>query len=195
MKSLTQAIEEKTLYLGGGILKADAFVNHQLLPQLTTEMGITFSEKLAAAGISGATRILTAEVSGIAPALATAQAMDIPMVFARKKRPAFMTGTLYSASAQSRTKDEAVTLHVSSQFIHPTDKIVIIDDFLATASTLKALASIVAQSGAELMAIGCIIEKIFEGGRQRLASLDLPVVALARIDLSEDGESIIVVKD
>ena len=188
MKALKQAIEEQAIYLGDGILKADAFINHQLLPQLTIDMGNAFKEKLAEAGVTSATRILTAEVSGIAPALATAQAMNLPMVFARKKKPAFMTGELYSAAAQSRTKKEAVNLHVSSAFLNAGDSVIIIDDFLATASTLMALVSIVEQSGAKLVAMGCIIEKMFEGGRQKLQALNIPIIALARIDLCDDGK-------
>ncbi len=192
MKALKQAIEEQAIYLGDGILKADAFINHQLLPQLTTDMGNAFKEKLTQAGVTSATRILTAEVSGIAPALATAQAMNLPMVFARKKKPAFMTGALYSAAAQSRTKKEAVNLHVSSAFLGADDKVIIIDDFLATASTLMALVSIVEQSGAKLVAMGSVIEKIFEGGRQKLEALDIPIIALAQIDLCNDGKTFVV---
>lgn len=192
MKELKAHIAENAQYLGDGIIKADAFINHQLLPGLTTRMGEAFAAAFAQAGVKGVTRIVTAEVSGIAPALAVSQAMDVPMVFARKKKPAFMTGGLFSASARSRTKAEVVTLHISDRFIHSDDRIIIIDDFLATASTLEALVSIVAQSGAALAGVGCIIEKVFEGGRKKLAHLDIPVVSLARIDLVDDGAGFIV---
>ncbi|MFK5953980.1 MAG: xanthine phosphoribosyltransferase [Desulfobacterium sp.] len=192
MKALKREIEENAQYLGNGIIKADAFINHQLLPKLTTDMGLAFAEKFREAGVTGVNRIVTAEVSGIAPALVVAQAMDVPMVFARKKKPAFMTGGLFSAHAQSRTKAEAVTLYISDRFLGPQDKVVIIDDFLATASTLKALVSIVADSGAQLVGMGCVIEKVFEGGREKLAHLNIPIISLARIDLVEQGQSFIV---
>jgi len=103
-----------------------------------------------------------------------------------------MTGGLFSAHAQSRTKAEAVTLYISDRFLGPQDKVIIIDDFLATASTLKALVSIVEDSGAQLAGVGCVIEKIFEGGREKLAHLNIPIISLACIDLVDQGKSFIV---
>ncbi len=85
MKELHHHIEKSPQYLGDGILKADAFINHQLLPGLTKRMGKAFEEEFTRSGVSGVTKIITAEVSGIGPALATAMAFDVPMVFARKK--------------------------------------------------------------------------------------------------------------
>lgn len=192
MKALKKEIEDNARYLGDGIIKADAFINHQLLPELTTAMGNAFAQKFREAGVTGVTRIVTAEVSGIAPGLVVAQAMNVPMVFARKKKPAFMTGTLFSAHARSRTKAEAVTLYISDQFLDPQDRVIIIDDFLATASTLKALVSIVKDSGASLAGVGCVIEKVFEGGREQLAHLNIPIISLARIDLADQGKSFTV---
>ena len=192
MKELIDKIQTQAEYLGNGILKADAFINHQLHPGLTTRMGQAFAQELSNAGINGITKIITAEVSGIAPALAAAQALDVPMVFARKKRPAFMKEALYSASARSRTKGDDVTLYVSSRYLGSQDRVVIIDDFLATASTIKALVSIVQESCATLLSIGCIIEKIFEHGRAELTHLDIPVISLARVDLADSGQTFTV---
>ena len=192
MKELINLIETQAEYLGDGILKADAFINHQLHPGLTTRMGLAFAEKFNKAGTKGITKIVTAEVSGIAPALAAAQAMDVPMVFARKKRPAFMKEALFSAGTRSRTKGDDVTLYISSRYLGPGDRVVIIDDFLATASTLKALVSIVQESGAELLGLGCIIEKIFEKGRSELESLEIPIISLAQVDLTDSGKSFTV---
>ena len=185
MEELHQHIRQHAQYLGNGIIKADAFVNHQLLPDLTFRMGREFADRFARKGVSSVTRILTAEVSGIAPALATAQAMDVPMVFARKKKPAFMKEPLLSANAVSRTKDDEVTLYVSSEYLGPDDRVIIIDDFLATASTLKALVTIVENSGAALLGIGCIIEKVFEKGRSRLEPFGVPLISLACINISK----------
>ncbi len=186
MNTLKQQIREHAVYLGNGIIKIDSLINHQLLPGLMKEIGLTFAERFKEAGIVDATRIITAEVSGIAPALAVAQAMDIPMVFARKKTPVFMTEPLFSAKARSRTKAGGIQLHISSKFLKADDRIIIVDDFLATASTLNALAAIVRQSGASLLGIGCIIEKVFEQGRARLTQLGTPIISLARIDLCQD---------
>jgi xanthine phosphoribosyltransferase len=192
MKELKEIIKTKAEYLGDGILKADSFVNHQLLPGLSTRMGEAFADRFREEGAGSATKIVTAEVSGIAPALVTAQALDIPMVFARKKKPAFMKEALFEASATSRTKGDDVTLYISSRYLAPDDKVVIVDDFLATASTLEALVSIVAQSGAELIGIGCIIEKVFENGRKKLEGLGVPIISLAQVDLVDSGRSFTV---
>ncbi|MFH1152887.1 MAG: xanthine phosphoribosyltransferase [Pseudomonadota bacterium] len=192
MKDLITHIQDHATYLGSGILKADGFINHQLLPSLTAAMGQAFARAFSQAGVTGVTRIVTAEVSGIAPALTTAMAMDLPMVFARKKRPAFMTGPLLCAGAISRTKAEPVQLHISADYLKSDDRVLIIDDFLATGSTLEALVSIVEQSGAVLAGIGCVIEKRFENGRARLEHLHVPVIALARVDLDPLQQSICV---
>ncbi len=192
MKELKEIIKTKAEYLGNGILKADGFINHQLLPGLSTRMGEAFADRFKEEGAGRATKIVTAEVSGIAPALVTAQALDIPMVFARKKRPAFMKEDLYEASAVSRTKGDDVTLYISSRYLEPDDQVIIVDDFLATASTLEALVSIVEQSGARLMAIGCIIEKVFENGRKKLDHLGVPIISLARVDLVDSGRTFTV---
>lgn len=103
-----------------------------------------------------------------------------------------MPETCFSAPARSRTKNEDVTLYMSSQFLSREDRVIIVDDFLATASTLKALADIVSQSGAELLCVGCVIEKPFEHGRKALDYLGVPVVSLARIDLDESGSTFTV---
>ena len=97
----------------------------------------------------------------------------------------------YSAQAPSHTKGGIVELIVSPEYLLPTDRVLLIDDFLATGKTIAALATLVAQCGATLCGIGCIIEKSFESGRERLASLNVPIIALATITAME-GDSITV---
>ncbi|GGJ54055.1 xanthine phosphoribosyltransferase [Deinococcus roseus] len=184
MQSLKDRIRAEGQNLGSGILKVDAFINHQLDPQLTREMGEQFAEHFRE---HGATRILTAEVSGIAPAYATGVVMNLPVVYARKKKPVTMNGTTYQASAVSRTKGDVVTLSVSSDYIAAGDRVLIIDDFLARGITIKALVDIVSQAGAELVGIGTIIEKSFEGGRALLEGLNIPIHSLAIIDSLDEG--------
>jgi xanthine phosphoribosyltransferase len=136
------------------------------------------------------TKVITAEVSGIAPALATAQALGVPLVYARKHRPITMPSGFYLGEAPSHTKGGIVQLMVSPQYLAANDRVLLIDDFLATGETIRALAELVQQSEAALLGIGCLIEKVFEHGREHLASLDVPIVTLAKIDL--DGDEIIV---
>lgn len=188
MDQLIRRLKNESEYLGGGIIKADSIINHQLDPELTEEMGVEFARLFKESGVSGITRILTAEVSGIAPAFSTARSFGVPMVFARKKKPKTMKEELFTASAPSRTKNENATLHVSSKYLKSDDRIIIIDDFLATGHTIEALAAIVSKSGAMLCGVGCVIEKVFEKGRNRLDSLGVPVITLARVDVSSEDK-------
>lgn len=188
MDNLIRRLKIESEYLGEGIIKADSIINHQLDPELTMEMGTEFARLFKISGVSGITRILTAEVSGIAPALAVAGSLGVPMVFARKKKPKTMKEELFTANAPSRTKNEDITLHVSSRYLKPEDRVIIIDDFLATGHTIEALSAIVSKSGAILCGVGCVIEKVFEKGRSRLDSLGVPVITLAKIDISSEDE-------
>ncbi len=189
MKALVERIRREGKNLGRGILKVDGFVNHQLDPELTMEMGRSFVRRFAAAGVTEITKIITAEVSGIAPALTTGIVLNVPVIYARKTRPITMPSGYFSASAPSHTKGGVVDLIVSPEYLQPNDRVLLIDDFLATGQTIDALASLVAECGAALVGIGCIVEKTFEGGRARLEHLGVPIVSLAIIE-SMAGDSI-----
>lgn len=191
MQELVERIRQEGRNLGRGILKVDGFVNHQLDPALTMAMGRAFAERFAAAGVSDVTKVITAEVSGIAPALTTAMVLGVPMIYARKTRPITMPDGYFSAQAPSHTKGGVVELIVSPEYLHVDDRVLLIDDFLATGKTIDALAALIAQCGATLCGIGCLIEKSFEGGRVQLEHLGVPIITLAVID-SMDGDSITV---
>jgi xanthine phosphoribosyltransferase len=183
MPALIERIEAEAMHLGNGIIKVDGFVNHQIDPGLTMAMGAEFARHFADARVS---KVITAEVSGIAPALATAMALGVPLVYARKHRPITMPDGFYLAEAPSHTKGGIVQLMVSPQYLSVADRVLLIDDFLATGHTIHALVKLVQQSGATLCGIGCLIEKVFEGGREQLAGLGIRIVTLAKIDLNGD---------
>lgn len=189
MQALIERIEREGRNLGRGILKVDSFVNHQLDPELTLGMGQEFARRFAVSGVTGITKIITAEVSGIAPALTTGIALNVPVVYARKSRPITMAQGTYRAQAPSHTKGGIVELIISPEYLLPSDRVLLIDDFLATGQTIAALATLIAQCHATLCGIGCIIEKSFEGGRDLLTPLGVPIIALAVIE-SMEGESI-----
>lgn len=189
MEALIERIRQEGKNLGNGILKVDGFINHQLYPKLTLEMGEQFAKRFADAGAGPITKIITAEVSGIAPALTTAMALDVPVVYARKKRPITMMDGVFRAEAPSHTKGGIVELIVSPEYLLPNDRVLLIDDFLATGKTIAALATLIEQCGATLCGIGCVIEKTFEGGMEHLSSLNVPIVTLAAIE-SMDGDTI-----
>lgn len=186
MQELVERIKTEGIHVGGGIVKVDGFINHQVDAGLMQRMGVTFAERFAAAGVTNISKVITAEVSGITPALATAQALGVAMIYARKQRSAAMTDDYFQALAQSRTKGNRVELLVSTRYLNAADRVLIIDDFLATGSTLEALVRITQQSGAELCGLGCLIEKPAENGRAHFTALDVPVITLAKITFDND---------
>lgn len=185
MEALKARILAEGQNLGQGILKVDGFINHQVDPKLMLSVG---KELAACFSEVGATKVLTAEISGIAPAVLTALALDLPVVYARKTKPVTMTDPVYVEAAPSHTKGMDTFLMVSPEFLKPGDRILIIDDFLASGQTIEALVRLVRHAGAELVGIGALIEKSFEGGRERLANLGVPVKALAVIKSMQDGQ-------
>lgn len=185
MDVLKSRIEREGQNLGRGILKIDSFLNHQIDAQLMEQIGETIAAEFGAAQ---PTRVLTAEVSGLIPAAMTGKALgNIPVVYARKKKPITMKEPVYVENAPSHTKGEDVSLMVSPEFLHAGDRVLIVDDFLATGRTIAALARIVQNSGATLVGIATVVEKTFEGGRELLAEWQVPIYAAATIVDMSDG--------
>jgi xanthine phosphoribosyltransferase len=185
MEALKARVRAEGQNLGRGILKVDAFINHQVDPRLMLRVGEDLASRFAKAG---ATKVLTAEISGIAPALMTALALKVPVVYARKTKPVTMTDPVYVEAAPSHTRGVDTFLMVSPEFLNPGDRILIIDDFLASGQTIDALVRLVQHAGAELVGIGALIEKRFEGGRERLESLGVPVEALVVVASMSDDQ-------
>lgn len=185
MKVLEQRILKDGINLGGGILKVDSFVNHQVDPLLMRTCGEEFARLFASAT---PTKILTCEISGIAPALTTGVAMGLPVVYARKTKPITMPDIVFLTTAPSHTKKRDVEIMASPEYLGAGERVLIIDDFLATGQTILALARIARAAGAEIVGVGALIEKSFEGGRAALADLKVPVHSLARIvDMANGG--------
>ena len=185
MNLLKERVIQDGKNLGGGILKVDGFINHQVDPVLMDACGAEFARRFE--GI-GATRVLTAEISGIAPALMTARYLDLPVVYARKNKPITMPDTVYLTVAPSHTKGHIVELIVSPEYLKPGEKVLIIDDFLASGATILGLVRLTQAAGASLVGIGTLIEKTFEGGREALSGLGIPIEALVRISAMDDGK-------
>ena len=187
MRELKERILKEGRNLGGGILKVDSFLNHQIDPGLMVRLGEELAQRLA---YTQPSKVLTAETSGIAPALATAAALSIPVVFARKHAPLTMDYTIVSENAKSRTHGNVVELMVSTEYLRPEDRVLIIDDFLATAQTIEALVRLVRKVNAQVVGIGTVIEKQFELGRANLCDVNVPIISLAVITSMDDGRII-----
>jgi len=185
VKELEERILREGQDLGNGILKVDGFVNHQVDAALMDKCGQEFARRFARLG---ATKVLTAEISGIAPALTTALHLGLPVVYARKNKPITMPDQVYLTLAPSHTKGRMVELIVSPEYLGHGEKVLIIDDFLASGATILGLARLAKAAGAEVVGVGALIEKIFEGGREALKPLGLPIESLACITSMEGGK-------
>ena len=185
MQALKERIIREGQDLGGGILKVDSFINHQVDPQLMDACGREFAQLFTDVT---ATRVLTAEISGIAPALMTAKYLDLPVVYARTNKPITMPDTVYLTVAPSHTKGVLTELIISPEYLPIGERVLIIDDFLASGATIMGLVRLTQAAGAKLVGIGALIEKGFEGGREKLDELGIPVRALVTISRMQDGE-------
>ncbi|MCQ3929419.1 MAG: xanthine phosphoribosyltransferase [Chloroflexi bacterium] len=174
--------------LGEGILKIDSILNHQLQSELIMACGEELASRFRDAQ---PTRILTAEVSGIAPALATGFALKVPVVYARKTKPVTMFGPIFLETAPSHTKGMEVNLMVAAEFMPQGERVLIIDDFLASGKTLHSLIRIVRAAQSTLVGIGCVVEKEFEGGRAALAKYNVPIETLVNIVSMDNGKIVL----
>ena len=171
--------------LGENILKVDSFLTHQVDFDLMREIGKVFAEKFKDAGI---TKVVTIEASGIAPALYAAEALNVPMIFAKKAKNITMNEGILTAEVYSFTKQVTSTVSIASKFLTPEDKVLIVDDFLANGQAAKGLIQIIEEAGAHVEAVGIVIEKSFQDGRALLEEAGYPVVSLARLDRFENGQ-------
>jgi xanthine phosphoribosyltransferase len=187
MEALKKRILAEGRNLGSGILKIDSIINHQIPPDLMLEMGKALAKRFEGVKVD---RILTAEISGIAPALMTGLALGVPIVYARKTKPITMFGPVFLETAPSHTKGTEVNLLVAAEFLPPNQDVLIVDDFLATGKTLRALVRIVEGAQSRVAGVGVVVEKTFEGGRDymRQKGYHMPIEALAVIVSMDDGK-------
>jgi xanthine phosphoribosyltransferase len=171
--------------LGNGILKVDGFINHQVDPALMESCGRELALRFTN---MGATKILTAEISGIAPALMTARYLGLPVVYARKSKPITMPDQVFLTLAPSHTKGRLVELIISPEYLAGGEKILIIDDFLASGATILGLIRLAQIAGAVVVGVGALVEKVFEGGRATLEATGLRVESLVSITSMDDGQ-------
>lgn len=185
MKILQERIRQEGLILSDTVLKVDSFLNHQVDTQLTLEIGREFGRIF---GHKPITKVLTIEASGIQFAMATAIALNVPFIYAKKKKAVTLSENVYSAPVHSFTRQETYQVSISQKYLGPSDKVLIVDDFLATGAALAGLVEIVKEAGAELLGVGCVIEKSFQEGRGLLESKGVQVHSLARIASMSPGE-------
>lgn len=188
MDLLKQRILEEGRVKPGNILKVDSFLNHQLDIRLMNEIGKEFRRRYAEEGIN---KILTLEASGIGIAVIAAQYFDYcPVIFAKKTKSKNLDGELLLAQVTSYTRGTTFDIQVARKFLNKGDRVLILDDFLATGQALIGLINIVQQSEAVLAGCGIIIEKGFQSGGELVRSLGVRLDSLAIVDSIENDKII-----
>ena len=153
-------LEEKILTTGvikeGNVLKVDSFLNHQIDIDIMRQMAYEFKRRFRGVEVN---KVLTIEASGIAIATLLGDLYDVPVVFAKKSQTANSTDDKYISHAYSFTHKKLNDVFISKPYLHATDKVLIVDDFLADGEAAHALIDLVKQAGGEIAGIGIAIEK------------------------------------
>ncbi len=185
MKALEEKILKEGQVVSGDILKVGSFLNQQLDPLFLHEMGEEIYRIFKDCGV---TKVFTIEASGIAIALAAAYYFKVPAVFAKKGKSKNVAHDVLTSQVMSFTRGTTYEICVSSEYINNNDKVLIVDDFLASGSALSGLMEIVESAGAEVVGVSTAIEKGFQGGGDRLREKGIRVESLAIIDeMSEES--------
>ena len=184
-----RVLEERILKDGkvrpGGVLKVDSFLNHQMDVNLFMDMAREWHSAFAADNV---TKILTIEASGIGLACTAGLVFGCPVVFAKKSKTKNIDGSLLKTQVESFTHGTTYDVIASRDYILPSDRILIIDDFLANGAALEGLCDLVNQAGATVVGAGIAVEKCFQPGGERLRQKGLRVESLARIAaMYDDG--------
>lgn len=166
------------------LLKVDSFLNHQIDPVLMYEIGQELKRRFAEEKI---TKVLTIEASGIAIGIMAAYAFNVPLVFAKKKKPSTMDDS-YNVTVHSFTKDTDYNITVSKEFLNERDRVLIVDDFLAMGNAVIGLKEIVETAGGEVVGVGIVIEKGFQKGGDMLREQGIKVESLAIIESLEGNK-------
>ncbi len=182
-----QLLEERILKDGkvraGGILKVDGFLNHQMDVTLFQELAKQWHAAFAADNVN---KILTIEASGIGLACIAGLEFGCPVVFAKKTKTKNIDGSLYKTRVESFTHGNVYDVIVSREYLLPTDRVLLIDDFLANGAALEGLCDLVDQAGATIVGAGIAVEKSFQPGGRRLRDRGLRIEALARVKAMHD---------
>lgn len=185
LKELVDRIKQDGEVLPGNVLKINSFLNHQVDPQLMMHVGEEFSRLFKNEKVD---KVLTCEASGIAPGVMAAYQLHVPMIFARKKKPSTLNDAVYWADVFSYTKKVNNKICVEEKFLHPGEHILIIDDFVAHGEAVKGMVNIAKQAGCNIVGVGAVVAKTFQGGSEWVENEGLRFEALAKIDSFENDQ-------
>lgn len=179
MNFLEERIVKDGVIKEGNVLKVDSFLNHRMDIELFNEMGKEWKRRFADKEIN---KILTIEASGIGIACIVAQHFNVPVVFAKKTKSINLDGDMYTAEVESFTHKTKNQVIVSKKFLNESDRVLLIDDFLANGCALQGLIQIVQSAGATVEGIGIAIEKGFQQGGKIIRNLGYQLESLAIVD-------------
>ncbi len=179
MKKLEDRILTDGVVADGDVLKVGSFLNQQIDVELGCEMAREFYRLYEKDGVN---KIVTVEASGIGLACLTAQYFHCPVVFAKKSKSTNIAGDVFTAEAYSYTHQRSFSVIIPRDFLSKDDRVLVIDDFLASGNAVHALLSILEQAGASVAGIGIAVEKDYQGGGNELRAKGIRVESLARIE-------------
>lgn len=185
MKALEERILAEGKILPGPVLKVSSFLNHQMDPDLMMALGAEIAQRFQADHV---TKILTIESSGIAIAIAAGAHMHVPVLFAKKHRTSNVSGVLYQTLVHSYTHGTDYTVVVEREFLKDSDRVLIVDDFLANGAAVEGLCDLIRQASATTVGAAIAIEKGFQEGGKKLRDAGMRVESLAIVDqMDENG--------
>jgi len=185
MQKLKEAILSRGKAIGTDVLLVDSFLNHQVDVQLMKEVGEAFADYFRD---HGCTKVVTIESSGIAPASFTALTLGLPLVIMKKQTSKIMKDDLLKTTVRSFTKGISYELTMKREYLIPGERILFIDDFLASGEAAYGVIEIAKQAGVEIGGMGIVIEKAFQSGHDRLVNDGIDLYSLARVkSMSPDG--------
>ncbi|MCQ2798032.1 MAG: xanthine phosphoribosyltransferase [Bacilli bacterium] len=187
MKELERKILKDGVIINNDILKVDSFLNHQI----DTAMVVRTSSYIAAQ-FEDIDKIVTVETSGIAYAIMVAMAYgNIPVVFAKKTKSAILDySNAYHAEVKSFTRNTVSEISIDKRFIKEGERVLIVDDFLAEGNASVGLVNLCKDAKADVQGVAVIVEKRFQGGRDRLEAMGIKVVSCASIEKFENNKPV-----
>ena len=112
----------------------------------------------------------------------------MPVVFAKKSQSLTLGDDVYQSTITSYTKQKTYDIRVQKSFLNQSDRVLIIDDFLAMGQALGGLIDLCDQAGAQVAGIGIAIEKAFQPGGQFYRERGYEIYSQARIEKMTEEE-------
>lgn len=193
MKELEQEILQNGIIINNEIVKIDSFLNHQINIPLFMDLAKDIKEHFKGQKVD---KILTIEASGIALGFAVGLEYGVKnFVFAKKSKSAIVGTNVYQSEVYSFTRKMTSTVTIDKKFVSPGENVLIVDDFLAAGSAGVGLVDICRQAGANVVGFAVAVEKLFQGGRERIEALGVKVYSGAAIKSIENNTIIFEEKD